>query len=107
MAAIDAEAAHRRQHVQSVLLNRVVGVVGERHRFVRAAAAAPVDSDDPKVVSNEWSDEVEPHAAGKIAVEEHHRVLAGSPIRIIQPDLANIDEHALYHLPSGISRLPV
>ena len=104
MAAIDAEAADRREHVQGVLSNRVVGVVGQWHRFVRGAAAAPVDSDDPEVVRNEWSDEVEPHAAGEIPVDEHHRVLTGPPLRVIQPDLADIDEHGLYHLLS-VSRV--
>ena len=82
MAAIDAEAADRGEHVQGVLSNRVVGVVGQWHRFVRGAAASPVDSDDPEAVRNEWPDEVEPPAAREIAVDEHHRV-ARPPLRVV------------------------
>lgn len=53
MAVIDAEAADRREHVQSVLSDRIVGIIEQWHRFVRGAAAAPVDGDDPEVVRNE------------------------------------------------------
>ena len=93
MAAIDAEAADGREHVQGVLSNRIVGVIGQGHRFVRAAAAAPVDRDDPESLRNQRSDEVEPHAAREITVNEHDRLVARPPLRIIQLDLADIDEH--------------
>jgi hypothetical protein len=105
MAAIDAEEADRRERVQGVLSNHVVGVVEQWHRFVRGAAAAPVDSDDPELVRNEWSDEIEPHATREIPVDEHHRV-AGPPLRVVQPNVADIDEHKSVPLPSGISVAP-
>src|SRR5512144_2518029 len=92
MAAIDAEASDRGEHVQGVLSDRVIGVVGQWHRFVRGAAAAPVDSDDPEVVLNEWSDKVKPHAAREIAVDEQHGV-TGPPLCAIQPNVADIDKH--------------
>ena len=100
MAALDAEAADRCEHVQGVLSNRVVGVVGQWHRFVRGAAAAPVDSDDPEVVRNQWPDEVKPHAAREIPVDEHHR-FARPPLRVVQPDVADINEHHSLRLPLG------
>jgi hypothetical protein len=44
--------------------------------------------------SKERSDELEPHATREISMNENHRLVAATPLRIVQLDSADIDEHA-------------
>src|SRR5258705_12826606 len=90
MTELDVQRVERRQHVLSVLLHGVVGIVGMRLWPIAFATAAPVDPDYAQAAGKHRCGKLDPVFAGEIAVDEDDGDVASSPFSPTQLDLARL-----------------
>jgi hypothetical protein len=90
MAKPDIERVERCQHVLSMLLHGVIGIVGIRLWPIAVAAAAPVEPDHTQASGKQRCGKFDPILAGKVAVDEDDRDVASSPFSPAQLDVARL-----------------
>src|SRR5262249_9437943 len=79
------------QHIERMLLHRVIGITRRMLRPIAFAAAAPVDPYHPEVTRKHRCGELDPVLAGEIAVEKDDRGVALPPFPPAEADFSRTD----------------
>src|SRR5579872_197537 len=99
MAERNAQLVQCRQHVQRMLLHRIVGVIGRGGRTVAFTAAAPVDADHANAAGKQRRRELNPFLAREIAMDEDDGDVALTPCVPSQIDVTGFHPwHAALYL---------